>query len=434
MQTGHKIGHCSGFVVEVMHRMLILRTKLFYKRYRLVNMRPQFTIFVALFVLLFQVVAPTTATAASDVYTINRFEVTLDQQNSTRARQEAIDKATREGFAQLLRSLTAQSAADKIPQILENTNYNQVLEQYDLLEESTSPQYRAVFKLEYSRSYIRNLLKQYSVAFTEVGAGTVLLLPLLELQMSSLLWEETNPWRVKLEQAAKKSNLVRFVLPIGDPQEMMMLTPEMVAFGASDMIQEVAKKYDAPVAVVARFKMGMLNGQREALLDLTWHGENVEPQYLQVPLKSDEGLDAAMTEVADQAIKALEEAWRKLYVVELDKPGRLLVHYKVGDLQSLETLRKQLAGVPIVNDVLLRAVSKEQSVFQVNYYGTPEKLKTLAGDQQVSLLNWGTHWVVDLGSVEANTTAYGPQPESPAFFRHNAPEQAIEEEHISYDY
>ena len=393
-------------------------------------MRPKFTTVAALFMVIFQLLMPITASAANDVYTLERFEVQLEQQNSARARQEAIEKATREGFGQLLRSLVAQSAWDKIPQILENTDYNQVLEQYDLLEETTTPSYRAVFKLEYSRGYIRNLLKQYSVAFTEVSAGTVLLLPLLELQMSSLLWEETNPWRVKLEEAAKNANLVKFVLPIGDPQEMMMLTPEMVAFGASDMIQEVAKKYDAPVAVVARFKMGMLNGQREALLDLTWHGENVQPQYLQVPLKSDEGLDAAMTEVAAKAIEALEEAWRKLYVVELDKPGRLLVHYKVGDLQSLESLRKQLAGIPIVNDVLLRAVSKEQSVFQVNYYGTPEKLKALAGEQKVSLLNWGTHWVVDLGSVEANSTAYGPQPESPAFI---TPTE-LEEEHISYDY
>ncbi|MBA43549.1 MAG: hypothetical protein CMF62_06040 [Magnetococcales bacterium] len=395
-------------------------------------MRPKFVFITALFFVLFQMVAPQTATAANDVYTIDRYEVTLDEQNSARARQEAVEKATREGFAQLLRSLASQNASSKIPEILANTNYNQVLEQYDLLEESTIPQYRAAFKLEFNRAYIRNLLKQYSVAFTEVGAGTVLLLPLLELQMSSLLWEETNPWRVKLEEAAKKSNLVRFVLPLGDPQEMMMLTPEMVAFGASDMIQEVAKRYDAPVAVVARFKMGMLDGQREALLDLTWHGENVEPQYLQLPLKSDEGLDAAMTKVAEEAIKALEEAWRKLYVVELDKPGRLLVHYKVGDLQALEGLRKKLSGVAIVNDVLLRAVSKEQSVFQVNYYGTPEKLQTLAAEQQVSLLNWGTHWVVDLGSVEANTTAYGPKPESPSFFK--APQQQIEEEHVGYDY
>lgn len=375
-------------------------------------------------------VLPTQAHAATDVYTIDRYEVTLDEDNIARARQEAIDKATKDGFAQLLKSLTAQSSWVKLPEVLGNADYNQVLEQFDIVEETTIPVYHAVLKLEFNRAYIRTLLQRYSIAFTEVSAGIVLLLPLLEMPMSSLLWEETNPWRVKLEEAAKKSNLVKFVLPIGDPQEMMMLTPEMVAFGASDMILEVAKKYDTPVAVVARFKMGMMDGQREALLDLTWHGETVSPQYLQVPMQSDQGLDAAMTEVAEKAITSLEEAWRKLYVVELDKPERLLVHYKVSDLPALENLRQQISSIPIVNDVMLRAISKKQAVLQINYYGTPDKLKEQTAEKQVGLLNWGTHWVVDLGSVEANTTAYGPQPEIRGFTNSNY----IEEEHVGYDY
>lgn len=380
------------------------------------------------FIFLFQAFMPSAAYSNDDVYTIDRYEVTLEQRNTSRARQEAINLATRGGFEQLLKSLTAQSAWEKHEEALANTDYNQVLERFDILEETTTPTYKATFKLDFNRAYIRTLLQQYAIPFTEVSAGTVLLLPLLDLHNSSLLWEETNPWRVKLEEAAKKSGLVTFVFPIGDPQEMMMLTPEMVAFGATDMILDIAKKYNASAAVVARFQMGLDNtGQREALLDLTWHGEKAEPQYLQVPLQNQDGLDAAMSGVAVKAIQALEEAWRKLYIVELDKPDRLLVHYKVNQLAAIEALRKQLSGVAIVNDVLLRAVSREQAVFQVNFYGTPEKLKALAEEQNLALLNWGTHWVVGLGSVEENTNAYGPQPEQPAYANPYLTEEAFDD-------
>jgi len=375
-----------------------------------------FAHFALVFVFLFQVFIPETAHANDNVYTIARYEVSLEQRNTARARQEAIALATHDGFKQLLKSLTAQSAWAKHEDVLANADPNQLLERFDILEEITTPTYKATFKLDFNRTYIRNLLQRFAIPFTEVSAGTVLLLPLLDLQDSNLLWEETNPWRVKLEDAAKKSSLVTFVFPIGDPQEMMMLTPEMVAFGATDMILDIAQKYGASVAVVARFQMGLdEEGQREALLDLTWHGEKAEPQYLQVPLQNEEGLDAAMTGVATKAIQALEEAWRKLYIVELDKPSRLLVHYKVNQLMAIEALRKQLEAVPIVNDVLLRAVSREQAVFQINFYGTPEKLQALTKEQSTALLNWGTYWVVDLGSVEANTNAYGPQPEQPTY-------------------
>lgn len=343
-------------------------------------------------------------------YTVQNLEVKLDDKyRPARARDLAVQKATKEGFEQLLRRLVAQSALTQLEDITAKASMDRVLDSFSLVTEEARPEYRAVFNLTFNRDYVRNLLSRLSVPFSEVGAGPVLLLPVLDLSNRQLLWEETNPWRAKLEEAAKGAGLVRFVLPVGDPQEIMMLTPEMVAFGAGDMIMDVAENYNAQAAVVARFQMGMAqDGGREALLDLTWYGDkSVPPQYLQIPFQSNDGLDAAMTVVAQKAILSVEDAWRQLYMVDFDRPGQTLVHYAPEGARSLSAIRRKLADIPIVDSVLLRMASAQKAILQVNYFGTQEKLKTLAGERDVNLIEWNDKFVIGLGSNQANSQAYG---------------------------
>lgn len=350
------------------------------------------------------------ASENQDTYRIENLEVVIEKNiRPVEARELAVKQATKRGFEKLLERLTPQTAAAQLEDVLNKADMSRVLESFNLVSEETSPDYRAVFNLRYSRDYVRNLLSRLSIPFSEVGAGPVLLLPVLDLSNRQLLWEETNPWRAKLKEATKDAGLVQFVLPVGDPQEIMMLTPEMVAFGAGDMIMSVAENYNAEAAVVARFQMGMApGGGREALLDLTWYGEQgVPPKYLQIPLESTQGLDAAMTAVAEQAIMAVEDAWRQLYMVDFDRPGQSLIHYAPDGAAALQSVRDSLRGIPIVDSVLLRAVSSKNTVLQVNYFGTEEKLKTLAAERQVDIVPWNQRLVIALGSNEANVSAYG---------------------------
>lgn len=360
-------------------------------------------------------------------YKIDGFEVTLEsKQRPAQARAMATEKATKQGFSQLLKRLTAQSAWPRHEEILAKADMNRVIDRYNIVREETDPEYTAVFDISFNRDYVRNLLSRLSVPFSEVGAGPVLLLPVLDLSNRQLLWEETNPWRAKLEQAAKGAGLVRFVLPVGDPQEIMMLTPEMVAFGAGDMIMSVAENYNAEAAVVARFQMGMTPaGQREALLDLTWYGgQGVPPKYLQIPLQSEEGLDAAMATVAEKAILSVEEAWRQLYMVDFERPGQTLLHYAPTNAGTLSRTREALTQIPIVDSVLLRMASAGKAILQVNYFGTDDKLKALAGERDITLAEWNGKTVISLGSNQANTDAYGVRStmlDNRAIFNGNTP-------------
>lgn len=370
---------------------------------------------------------PAQAQPEQDTYAIRELEITLEESmRPVRARAEAVERATREGFEKLLVRLTPQNVTDQHPDIIARADMNRVLDSFNLLSEETDPDYTAVFNLRYNRDYVRNLLSRLSVPFSEVGAGPVLLLPVLDLSQRQLLWEETNPWRAKLEEAAKDAGLVQFVLPVGDPQEIMMLTPEMVAFGAGDMIMSVAENYNAEAAVVARFQMGMApGGGREALLDLTWYGEQgVPPKYLQIPLESNQGLDAAMAAVAEQAINTVEGAWRQLYMVDFDRPGQTLVHFAADGAADLQRVRENLNQIPIVDSVLLRAVSSRNAVLQVNYFGTEEKLKTLAAERQIDIVPWNQKLVIALDNHEANTAAYGVR----AVLRDAPMDQAMERE------
>ena len=348
------------------------------------------------------------AQAADNPFLIPELTVTLHQADPVKGREQAIEKATRLGFAQLLRRLTPQSTWPRHADIMAQTKLNQMLEKFTILSEQQTPEYRLKVELLFNRDRVRQLLTQLEIPFSEVGAGPVLLFPLLELSTGSMLWEESNPWRVKLAEEAKKSGLVRFILPIGDPQEMLMLTPEMAAFGAGDMIMEIAKNYNAQVAVVPRLKMTVnAAGQKEAVVDVNWYGkEHIEPQVFHFPVPAGGDIEDTLTQVASQTILGMEDLWRKLYLLEFDRPGSMLVRYAVEDLPALDAVQQKLSHVPIVREVYLRAVSWRRAVFQVDFYGSPERVAELATDQGVHLIRWNDNWVVDAG--DRNAQVYGP--------------------------
>ena len=365
-------------------------------------------IFTALFIV--GVAEVSFAQSAQQSYVVNELEVTIEGRvHPMQAREQAVAKATEQGFQVLLNRLTPEHTKSRHQEVINKTDMSRVLDRFNIIRETTDKDYKAVFNLRYKRDYIRNLFSRFALPFSEIGAGPVLLLPVMDLGDRQLLWEETNPWRAKLKEAAQGAGLVKFILPAGDPQEIMTLTPEMVAFGAGDMIMSVAKKYNAEAAVVARFQMGIApDGSREALLDLTWYGEqNVPSKYLQIPLKSEQGLDMAMGTVAQQAIDTVQDAWRQLYMVDFDHPGQVLVYGAINTAEELQNIRQKFQDIPIVDSVLLRRVSANETVLQANYFGTVEKLKTLATENALNLIDWNQKLVLDLGDEQANADAYG---------------------------
>ncbi len=340
-----------------------------------------------------------TPDGAEDPYVIAPVTVTLKNPDPVKARELALNQAVEEGFTRMLRALTAQNTWDRFPEIRERVSYNEALEKFNILEEKTGREYHLTLELTFNRELMRGVLQELGIAFSEVGAGPVLVLPLWDSPEGQImLWQEENPWKDALYTAATtKAGLVRFILPIGDAREMMMLTAEMAAFGAGDMIAEVARSYAADVIIVPRLRVVERMGRRVLDVEATWYGKKaLDPVVLELPFPEDMTLQDGINMAAEKLIFSLEDAWRDIYLLTFDTPGSMMLSYKVKTLTDLLDMQERIRAVPIVQRVWLRSVNRTDATFQVDYFGETSRFAMLALEKDLSIYNTGEAWTVTL--------------------------------------
>src|SRR5690606_4628991 len=272
---------------------------------------------------------------------------------------QAIALGAAEGFARLLRSLTTQQTWDKHPEIIAQADINLMLEQFNVVDEKTvGTTYTLTLSLHFNRERVRELLTRLEIPFSEVGAGPVLVLPLFDMPNGRMLWEETNPWRMALAEAVNKVGLVHFILPLGDPREILMLTPEMAAYGASDMIMEIGRYYNARMVAVAHMRPTVVEGQSKLAVDMTWYGAyELQPLALEFDNNSEQDFTVIMNQVAEKSLQSLEEEWRKVYLLRFDDKGKITIRMDKPSPRAIEDFLSQIAGVSVVKNVRLEQVS-----------------------------------------------------------------------------
>jgi hypothetical protein len=337
-------------------------------------------------------------------YVISPVTVQLKNPDPVKARETALAEGVAEGFTRMLRALTAQNTWHRFDEVRARISYDEALEKFNILEEKTGREYELTLELTFNREVMRKVLQELGMPFSEVGAGPVLVLPLIDdPERGLMLWQEDNPWRAALYQAATtKAGLVRFILPMGDAREMMMLTAEMAAFGAADMIAEVARAYAAEVVVVPRFRVTERMGRRVLDVEATWYGSKaLDPVVLEFPFPDDMTRQAAIDMAAEKLIFSLEDAWRDIYLLTFDQPGSMMLGYKVPSLTALLDMQARIAAVPIVQKVAVRSVNQAEATFQVDYFGATSRFAALALERGLSITSGRDGWQVALQSADA---------------------------------
>lgn len=321
----------------------------------------------------------------SNPYEVPHVTIELTDVEPGAARDKAMKMAVTEGFSRLLRTLTAQDTWSRHEELISRTDPNKLLQRFTIVSEHTRPEYALTLDLVFNRDLVRGLLTKEGIPFSEVAAGPMLVLPLMDMPNGMLLWEENNPWRLALQQAAKKPGLVRFILPLGDAREMLMLTPEMAAFGAADMVAEVGRFYNAQVVVVPRFQLGFTNDGQQMIVDVSWYGPAMEPRSYTFPYNPAVPLEAALQDVAEKTLMHLEDDWRKQYMLDFDHPGQMTISLPQPTLKGLEKLRKNLAAVAIVKGVRIASAGHSNAILKVDFFGTPERVAEIAKEKGTTL-------------------------------------------------
>lgn len=337
------------------------------------------------------------AVSQNSPYNIQEITISLPSGgNTSKKRDSAIQKATKQGLNQLLQNITSEEEWVRHPDILSIVDWNTVLEKFVIVKEETSPRYNLTLDLFFSRNVIRSLLHDLKIPYAESQKLNLLVLPLMDTENRILLWEENNPWRTAIESTTTDNKLLEFIAPIGDMNEVTNITAEMVNLGAEDILLSLAAQYNADGVIVSRLRTVYgYNGQPILEVENSWYGtKNAMPTTISYPMQIGEGFEESLQKAAQLSYKKLEETWQKSGVIQLNQQGKIFIRYSPEQASDLERLSELLKSFNTVKSVELRVLNIENSLFQVTYFGDEQNLANIMTSNGLELSFHGSLWWV----------------------------------------
>jgi hypothetical protein len=361
-----------------------------------------------LFLLIGIVTLTLPAVAQNSPYNISEITISLPSGGDvSKKRDKAIQKATKQGFNQLLQNITSEEEWLRHNDILTIVDWNTVLEKFVIIKEETSPRYNLTLDLFFNSNVVRGLLHDLKIPYAESQKMRLLVLPLMDTETRLLLWDEQNPWRTALENTEIETRLLEFTLPIGDMNEVTNITAEMVNLGAEDVLLSLAKQYNADGVIVSR--LHTIYGYETPTLEVenSWYGtKNTNPTTVSLPMEFGDGFEESLQKIAKLSYEKLEESWQKSGVIQLNQQGRIFIRYSPQTASDLERLSNLLKSFNTVENVELRVLNIKNSLFQVNYFGDEQNLANVMMANGLELSFHGSLWWVSFKDMSKDKISY----------------------------
>lgn len=372
------------------------------------------------------------AVAESVSYTIQDVEVQAKAADGTTARMEAMTKAEKDAFKQLMENLlTPEDAAARIASTQEY-QISRMVRGYEVHNEKVGGNsYTAKLDVTFDPAQVQAFLNKPAAgaaptapatataqalpapAAVNVGAtppvasvpvsiqsmrSNVLVLPVLTTGTQHLLWEDNNAWRNAWNQA-ERSDTQFIRLPIGDQSDQLMMAAEMAPTSPYASFSPIAERYQAGTVIVAEAMpspdvTGGVLTVRLRSLGMQGQNNGIDLTYNQT---ADETQEALLHRAAQDIIGRImqEGQQRSMQQVQSAAPrSKLTVLSRLNQLGDWVVLRKRLLSLPVVEAVELSAISSQQADMVVVFRGSPEQLETSMASQGLKVNKAYNYWVV----------------------------------------
>ena len=204
-------------------------------------------------------------------------------------------------------------------------------------------------------------------------------------------------------QTSENTGLNEIIFPIGEIEEVSRLTVDMANRGAEDIILNIAKRYDATQAIVAKLRVRY--GYIGRVVDVegqVFGNGSASPFYLRLPYGDDVPFETILSQASDAFYARLDEDRQQSTLVDVDRPDRIFLRFRPESLNSLIDLEKRIKEIDRVRQYKLRAVSVEDSIFQVDFFGDKSQFQSQLENSGVvvSPTSMDTVWSVSLKENE----------------------------------
>jgi hypothetical protein len=218
-------------------------------------------------------------------------EVEATAQDAVAARALAIDRGQRRALERLVARLSDEAAAADTG----DWPVEDLVSSIEVIEEQVGPtSYAATLEVAFDRAAVESALEDRGVAFADVAADPVVLVPLWETGSGLRLWDSDNAWKTAWDRALDTDALVPFVVPLGDLQDLSLLNPDQAARGDVGALTALAARYGTEDVVVARLKGSGEPGTRLEVTARRYGDAGGEPYRAVVGRREGEPLAASL--------------------------------------------------------------------------------------------------------------------------------------------
>lgn len=333
------------------------------------------------------------AQAAFDpVFTIEGIKVDVTADSAVSARAQALPKAQKKAFQQLLRRLLSPDQVNMLAMPDEggvNTDFiSSMVKDFEITEEQRSDvRYIGTFTYRFKGEAVREFLKSQGMAYTDVSSKPVLILPFYQMGETPVLWHDDNPWLAAWKRVPLYQGLVPIAVPIGDASDVSDIGDEQALTYDPDRLTNMMNRYHAGQTVIA---LAIPQENREQLTVMTYRVGQQGPEFMKkiTAGTGDIGPESDMN-IFDLAVQKTSQSfldeWKTKTTVNPMEQNSLTVRVKFSSLKEWVETQKSLNNVQILQNVDLMELTPGHATLTLKFQGSERRLRLALSQKDMTL-------------------------------------------------
>ena len=308
----------------------------------------------------------------ADLFSVAGLTVDVEAESAEAARRNAVAIAGGRALDALLRKLTLEADAYRLP-ILEPRAVTGLVRDYEVTDERRSDRrYIGEFTFRFDPGGVRALLRGAAIPYAETRSPPLLVLPVMEAERGPVLWDSPNPWREAWQRLNWRDRLVDLALPWGDLADLSGISAIQALTGDGPRLDAMAARYGAAGVLVAVARPGAAGVE----VEVRPHGAPVAaPARGALPAAGGDSESDPWLGAARQVADALERNWKRGNLLASGDSTALDAIAAPGGREGWLALRRALDALRQVERVEVHALSTVQAALTLHYLGAAEALR-----------------------------------------------------------
>jgi hypothetical protein len=351
------------------------------------------------------------AAERNDIFTIRNVAVDVTAGSAAEARARAMQQGQLKAFDILMRRILAEEDWSRAPQVEAGALGNLVSSLEVSGERSSAVRYIATLTVQFHPPFVRELLKNNGLAFTQTMASSVLVVPFMQYLGADYLWQDDNPWRAAWQAHDLSNRLAAYTVAKGDAMDRLMAPPFEVLAGSANLLQRLAGRYEteqtvvavltlepdlAGAGLVADVRLLSASGEELVLEDVAVAAADTEAGVEGAPAAPTADMLAPLVEAV---VAARDSKWKAATLVRMDQGGDVTLLAPLKGLKNWTELQRRLDRVNLVQKVTLAQLSAQEARLEVRYIGTWDSLTVALEGAGLRLLEQGAAWALYLAEA-----------------------------------